>query len=81
MEKFDSKGKACEERITDPNGVPLALTVRELARMLGVSKNTAYDLVRSGQLRSIRVGRQIRVPRSAMEDYLNGSAPSRDQPA
>ncbi len=52
--------------------LPLALTVKEVAKLLGVSRNTLYRLVRSKKLRSIRVGRQIRVPRSALEEYLNG---------
>lgn len=60
---------------------PLALTVCQVADLLGVSKNTAYTLVRSGQLRSVRVGRQIRVPRSALENYLNGTAPDGDRSA
>lgn len=50
----------------------LVLTVKEVAKLLGISRNTAYRLVRSKKLRSIRVGRQIRVPRSALEEYLNG---------
>ncbi len=55
------------------DATPLALSVPQVAQLLGVGINTTYDLVRSKQLRSIRVGRQIRVPRSALEDYLNGS--------
>lgn len=58
----------------------VAFSVAEIAKKLGVSRNTAYTLVRSGALRSIRVGRQIRVPRSALEDYLNGE-PERSQSA
>lgn len=58
----------------------VAFSVSEIAKKLGISKNTAYALVRSGALRSIRVGRQIRVPRSALEDYLNGK-PERGQSA
>lgn len=60
--------------------LPLALTVRQVAKLLGISRNTAYRLIRSRRLRSIQVGRQIRVPRSALEDYLNGIEPSKDQP-
>lgn len=52
--------------------LPLALTIKQVAKLLGVSRNTAYRLVRSKKLRSIRVGRQIRIPRSALEMYLNG---------
>lgn len=58
----------------------MAFSVLDIAKKLGVSRNTAYALVRSGALRSIRVGRQIRVPHSALEDYLNGE-PERGQSA
>lgn len=61
--------------------LPLALTVRQVAKLLGISRNTAYRLIRSRRLRSIQVGRQIRVPRSALEDYLNGIEPNKGQPA
>lgn len=61
--------------------LPLALSVQQIATLLKVSRNTAYTLVRSGALRSIRVGRQIRVPRSALEDYLNGITPEHGQSA
>ena len=61
--------------------LPLVLTVKEVAKLLGISRNSAYNLVRSKKLRSIRIGRQIRVPRSALEDYLNGIEASESQPA
>lgn len=63
------------------DALPLTMTVAQIAKLLGVSKNTAYKLVRSMSLRSIRIGRQIRVPRSALEDYLNGITPERSQSA
>lgn len=63
------------------NELPLTLTVQQVAKLLGVSRNTAYRLVRSKKLRSIRVGRQIRIPCSALEDYLNGSGVNTDQSA
>ena len=61
--------------------IPLVLTVKEVAKLLGISKNTAYRLVRSKKLRSIRVGRQIRISRIALENYLNGIEPSTNQTA
>ncbi len=50
--------------------LPLTLTVEEAGQVLRVGRNTAYELVRCGQLRSIKVGRQIRVPKDAVSDYL-----------
>ncbi len=38
--------------------------------VLGIGRNTAYELVRSGQIRSVRIGRQIRVPKEAVINYL-----------
>lgn len=46
----------------------------EAAPMLGVGRNGVYDLIRSGQLRSIRVGRKILIPLTAIEEFLSGEA-------
>lgn len=56
---------------TDYANLPLILTVEQLAEVLSIGRNTAYDLVRSGQIRSVRVGRQIRIPRDALIDFLS----------
>lgn len=45
----------------------------EVAARLKVNRATVYALVRSGQLRHRRVGLQIRVPLSALEEFLAGS--------
>ena len=36
--------------------LPLALRVEDLKPILGIGRNTAYELVRSGQIRSIKSG-------------------------
>ena len=46
------------------------LTVAEVASLLRVSKMTVYRLLRSGELLSLRVGRSLRVPRTALDAYL-----------
>lgn len=48
------------------------LTVKELAEYLRIGRDSAYGLVRSGQIRSVRIGRQIRIPRAAVDAYLSG---------
>lgn len=50
--------------------LPLVLHVKDLPKILSVSHNTAYNLVRSGEIRSIRVGRNYLIPRDAVADYL-----------
>ena len=50
--------------------LPLTLRVEDLMPILGIGRNTAYELVRSGQIRSIRIGRQLRIPKDAVLEYL-----------
>ena len=52
--------------------LPLVLRVEDLMPALDIGRNTAYELVRSGQIRSIRVGRKLRIPKQAVEDFLAG---------
>lgn len=40
----------------------LTISVEEAAELLGVSRSTAYSLVRQGELPSLRLGRRIVVP-------------------
>jgi excisionase family DNA binding protein len=51
------------------------LTVREVARLLGVGKNCAYDAIRRGQVPSVRIGKRIVIPRSAFQRMLDEAAP------
>lgn len=54
------------------DGLPLTLRVEDLMPILGIGRNTAYELVRSGKIRSIRIGRQLRIPKDALVAYLSG---------
>lgn len=51
--------------------LPTVLRVKDLVPLLSISQNTAYALVRSGQIRSIRIGRTYRIPREAVLEYLS----------
>lgn len=48
----------------------MLVSVTEAARTLGVSRSFAYELVAAGVLRSIRLGRRILIPVSALEDLI-----------
>lgn len=54
--------------------LPLTLRVEDLMPVLDIGRNTAYELARSGQIRSIKIGRQLRIPRDAVVEFLNGRA-------
>ncbi len=51
---------------------PQVLMVRDLMPILKISHNTAYALVRSGQIRSVRIGNTYRIPRDAVDECLKG---------
>ncbi|MBO4916143.1 MAG: helix-turn-helix domain-containing protein [Oscillospiraceae bacterium] len=63
-----------ENKYRSLDELPLALRVEDLMPILGVGRNTAYELVRSGQIRSVKVGRQIRVPKDAVTEFLGAKA-------
>lgn len=53
--------------------LPVVLSVVQLSKVLGIGRNTAYDLVRCGRIKSVRVGRQIRISRSSLLEFLDGN--------
>jgi excisionase family DNA binding protein len=50
----------------------LVLTVPEVAAELQIPASTVYDLIRRGEIPSVRVGKRIRVPKRRLEDWING---------
>ena len=60
----------------------LVLSVREAAVLLGISKDLAYELVRTGDIPSVRFGRRVLVPKRqlvALVEGAVGSMPSSDR--
>jgi excisionase family DNA binding protein len=47
------------------------LTVQEVAAELRIGLHQAYAFVNSGVIRSVKVGRVIRVPRKALDEFLD----------
>ena len=58
------------ERPTDISALPLILTVEDLTNIFAVGKNTVNELIHSGAIRSVRVGRSYRVPSDAIAEFL-----------
>lgn len=53
------------------NDLPLVLSVKEAASVLQISLNTAYRLIKKGDILSVKVGRQYRIKRDTVMDYLS----------
>ena len=47
-------------------------TASELAERFRVSKGKIHLLERSGELRGVRIGRSVRFPRSAVQEWIEG---------
>ena len=50
------------------------LSAQEVADILKISRNTVYELIKRGELNSSKVGKQVRVVRSEVNAYFNGTA-------
>ena len=51
--------------------LPLTLRVEDLMPILGIGRNIAYELVRSGKIKGIRIGKQIRIPKAEVQRFLS----------
>lgn len=49
---------------------PVLMGVRDFAKVLGVSRDTAYRLVKSGRVHSVKVGNRFLVPRDEAEKFV-----------
>ena len=63
-----------DKRYTSFDELPLTLTVPEVAEVLDIGRNTAYEIVRTPDLPSRRIGKrgQIRVLKYDLERYMKG---------
>lgn len=48
------------------------LDMREVAAILHVGRSTAFGLVASGELRSVRIGRRRLVSEDALDEFIRG---------
>lgn len=60
--------------MTAPTSERLLLTVEEAAERLGIGKTLAWELVWDGVLPSVRLGRCVRIPLRALEDWIARAA-------
>jgi excisionase family DNA binding protein len=47
------------------------LTIKDLMERFSISRPTVYRLIRSGELRTVKVGERFRFRVSDLNDYLN----------
>ena len=48
------------------------MSIREVSQALGIGRSLTFKLINSGEIQSIRLGRRILVPVSALEKITSG---------
>lgn len=57
-------------------------TVPQVAKMLGINRNLAYELARRGELPALRLGRRLVCPKQAIDRLLGQGMPTvQEEPA
>lgn len=49
----------------------LVIEIEELCNTLGIGKNTAYNLLTSGELDAFKIGTVWKIPIKSVEEYIN----------
>ena len=45
--------------------------VKDLQKMLGIGRNTAYELIATNKIKSVKSGNLILIPKQSVIDFLN----------
>ncbi len=51
--------------------LPILYTPVQTARILGISRSQVYNLMNSGELNSIHIGRSRRIAQTHVRDFIN----------
>ena len=55
--------------VPNPNYQPVFYDIHEVCEILKIGKNTAYELVRSGQLKALHAGKSLRIKSTWLEEF------------
>jgi excisionase family DNA binding protein len=46
------------------------VTIEELMEILAIGRNKAYELLQSGQIKALKLGKAYRIPKKCIEEYV-----------
>jgi excisionase family DNA binding protein len=52
--------------------VPVLLRSEEVAKSLAIGRTAVFELIRTGELRSVKIGKSRRIPAEAVVEYVAG---------
>lgn len=53
---------------------PEVITVEELLEILSIGRNSAYRLLKTGEIKSIKIGHTYRIPILSVKEYILSKA-------
>jgi excisionase family DNA binding protein len=56
-------------------GLPMLFNAVQVAQIMGVSKSQVYNLMNSGRLGSVSIGRSRRVTNNQMNEFISSLTP------
>lgn len=62
-----------EHNISNPDDLPMVLTPADIAAILNVSRNTAYQFIHTKDFPAFRLGKQYRVSKSKFLAWLEAA--------
>jgi excisionase family DNA binding protein len=54
----------------------MTYTAAQAAKALGISRNSVYELLRRGELRSVRIGHRLIIPKAAIAELVGDGEPA-----
>lgn len=54
--------RACEKR---------TYTVEEIATLLGISRTSAYEFAKKGEVKAVKIGASIRISKKSFDEWLD----------
>jgi excisionase family DNA binding protein len=52
-----------------PEG-PLLLSIKSAAEQLGISRSVLYELIGTGEIKHLRIGRRVLISRDALREFI-----------
>lgn len=49
------------------------ISIEELCELLAIGRNTAYKLLNNGDIKGFKIGRNWKIPRKSVEEYVMDS--------
>jgi excisionase family DNA binding protein len=54
------------------------LSVQEVRKILGIGSNKVYELLKRGDIKNFKIGRERKIPKHCLEEYIKNMLQAND---